>query len=350
MRKVAVIATASSSGEIGGAERFYFGLRDALCGAGVDATVVSVVSDESTFETIEESYLRFYDLDLSAYDGVISTKAPGYVVRHPNHVCYLQHTMRVFYDMFESEFPHPSEKLLSQRQLIHRLDTAALQRPRTRNIFVIGHEVNNRLRDFNRLTGEVLYQASTMTGFHSDGFDYLFMPGRLHRWKRVDLVIEAVMRLPLDIQLLISGTGEDEDRFRKLAGNDNRIHFLGRVTDSELLDLYARALAVTFVPRREDFGLVTLEAFHSCKPVITCVDSGEPTYLVRDGVNGYVCEPDPDPIAARIAQLHQDEALARRMGEAGKASIAHITWDRVATRLLEALGMGLPVGQQGRGL
>jgi len=40
--------------------------------------------------------------------GVISTKAPGYMIRHRNHICYLQHTMRVFYDMFDVEFPKAS--------------------------------------------------------------------------------------------------------------------------------------------------------------------------------------------------------------------------------------------------
>src|SRR3977135_2465155 len=104
-QKIAVLATASAGGEMGGAERFYVGLRDALRTFGADAQIVPVVSDESNFDAILQSYLRFYDLDLSEFDGVISTKAPGYVVRHHNHVCYLQHTMRVFYDMFDVEFP-----------------------------------------------------------------------------------------------------------------------------------------------------------------------------------------------------------------------------------------------------
>ena len=50
------------------------------------------------------SYKRCYDLDLRQYDLVISTKAPTYVVRHPRHISYLVHTLRVFYDRFASEF------------------------------------------------------------------------------------------------------------------------------------------------------------------------------------------------------------------------------------------------------
>ena len=163
--QIAVIAVSSPSGETGGAERFYEGLVGALNSAGVQAELLSVVSDESNFEAIKESYLRFYDLDLLEYDGVISTKAPAYLVRHPNHVCYLQHTMRVFYDMFEHEYPHPTIELYKQQELIHQLDTAALQYPRTRKIFVIGNEVKERLLKYNGLDSEVLYQSLTSDDF-----------------------------------------------------------------------------------------------------------------------------------------------------------------------------------------
>ena len=93
---IAVLATGSASGEKGGAERFYTGLRDALSKAGADASIHWEVSEDYSFEAIKRSYLRFYDCDLTDYDGVISTKAPGYMIRHRNHICYLQHTMRVF--------------------------------------------------------------------------------------------------------------------------------------------------------------------------------------------------------------------------------------------------------------
>jgi len=336
--RIAVVAAGSRTGEAGGAERFYVGLRDALRAAGAQADIVTVINDESSFRGIEETYLRYYDLDLSAYDGVISTKAPGYVVRHPNHVCYLQHTMRVFYDMFDVEFPNPSDELREQRRLVQKWDTAALRNPRTKHRFVIGHEVKERLRAFNGLDSTVLYQASTMSGFHCGEFRHVLMPGRLHRWKRADLVIRAFRHVKSPVELLLTGTGEDEGSLRELAGSDSRIRFLGRVSDERLVELYSEALAVTFVPRHEDFGLITLEAFLSGKPVITCADSGEPSRMVNDGISGYVCAPEPRAIAARIDKLAGDATFARNMGEAGRNSVSGIRWDSVASALLNALG------------
>lgn len=343
-RKIAILATASPSGEAGGAERFYEGLCTALREQGADASVVPVVADEANFESILRSYLRFYDLDLSAFDGVISTKAPGYVVRHRNHVCYLQHTMRVFYDMFEVEFPSPSRELLEQRRRIQELDTAALSSARLRKLFVIGEEVRKRLVQFNGLDAEVLYQASNMSGFREGGFDYIFMPGRLHRWKRVDLVIRAMKYVTAPVKLMISGTGEDRQALEELARGDERIVFLGRLSDEQLLDAYANALAVPFVPYREDFGLVTVEAFHSGKPVITCSDSGEPARLVEKYAAGLVCEPAPADIGRAIDQLYATPDLARTMGARGLAASGHMSWHATAARLLEALDIPVEAG------
>ena len=85
--KVAIVTVRAASGEEGGAERFYQGLVQSFIDLGHEAEEVSLATDESTFERILENYLHFYDLDLSAYDLVVSTKAPTWMLRHPRHVC-----------------------------------------------------------------------------------------------------------------------------------------------------------------------------------------------------------------------------------------------------------------------
>lgn len=342
MRKprIAIVAPVSPSGEEGGAERFYEGLRAALEAAGVEASIVGAVSDESGFDAIKASYLRFYDLDLSAFDGVISTKAPSYAIRHQNHVCYLVHTMRVFYDMFDREFPSPTSELRAQRDYIQHLDTAALSATRVRKVFVIGQEVADRLAQYNGVDSELLYPDTTMTGLHSGEYEHVFLPGRLHRWKRVDLVIRAMQNVAADIPLMITGSGEDEDFFRQLAAGDDRIRFLGRVGEERLRELYANALVVPFVPQREDLGLVTFEAFRSGTPVITCIDSGEPANIVQDGRTGFVLPPDPAAIGERINFLAEHPERAAEMGVAGERSIEAINWMSTAKTLIASLGFG----------
>jgi glycosyltransferase involved in cell wall biosynthesis len=337
--RIAIVTVQSASGEVGGAERFYQGLETALNAAGTDADIISVTSNEADFDAIKESYLSFYDLDLSAYDGVISTKAPSYVVRHPNHICFLVHTMRVFYDLFEREFPEPWKELLDHRNLIHALDTGSLMPPRTKKVFCIGHEVHNRLLKYNGIDAEVLHMDLAFDEFRSGDFHYAFLPSRLHRWKRADLVIRAMKFVNRPVMLEIVGTGEQEAEFKQLAADDPRILFLGRVSDQELVQLYANALVVLFVPIREDLGFVTLEAFRSSKPVITCTDSGEPTYFVKNEISGFICPPDPKSIGEKIELLHDQPETAKRMGRNGRRSIEHLSWKSVSEKLLAALGL-----------
>ncbi|BAY40817.1 putative glycosyltransferase [Nostoc sp. NIES-2111] len=335
--KVAVVVPRMINGETGGAERFFTGLVTSLNTASTSADLVDVSIDESTFETIQESYLRCYDLDLSNYDAVISTKAPTFLVRHPNHICYLVHTIRVFYDMFEREFGKANQTLKNQRDLIQKLDTGALRYPRTKKVFTIGHEVSQRLLKWNHIESEVLHPALVINNFQVGNYDYIFMPGRLHRWKRVDLVIKAMRYIDAPVHLKIVGTGEQEQELRRLAGKDERIEFLGRVSDEELLHLYANALVVPFVPIREDYGYITLEAFAHKKPVISCNDSGEALQFVKNNINGFVVEPHPKEIAKAIKFCVNNPEKAKIMGDKGKLDICHINWSSISQKLLNVL-------------
>lgn len=336
--RIAILAPGSTDGELGGAERLFRGLTQALRRCGANAELLSVPNDESSFDAIQASYLRFWDLDLSAFDGVVSSKAPSFAAVHPNHVCYLMHTIRVFYDMFDREYPNASSFQHEQRHFIQKLDTALLADTRLRKRLCIGQEVADRLLKFNGLIADVANHPSTLIGLHEGPFEHFFLPGRLHRWKRVDLAIEAFRLTDIPRLLIISGEGEDETHFRDLAAGDKRIRFVGRLTEEELADHYASALGVLFVPYREDMGLVTFEAFLSGKPVLTLTDSGEPANIVQDGVTGYVCPPSPSALAEKLTALHNNPGSAARMGALGRESIAENTWGNIANRLVAALG------------
>jgi glycosyltransferase involved in cell wall biosynthesis/GT2 family glycosyltransferase len=335
---IAVVTAAMQSGERGGAEAFYRGLIAALQAAGHHVRELAVPIDESSFEAVLASYGRCYDLDTSAFDLVISTKSPTYMVRHPRHVSYLVHTLRVFYDRFEQEYGGGTDALRQQRRLIHRLDKAALDPSRIERHFSIGRTGYQRLID-----ADPRWRAIPFVPLHLppafDSFrrprrgEHVFLPGRLHRWKRPDLVVRAFKRVQRDVPLLIAGTGEDEARLRAEAQGDPRIRFLGAVSDRQLLELYARAIAVPFVPIQEDYGLITIEAFRSGKPVITCVDSGEPLEFVKDGVTGFVVEPDERALAERMTFFVDHPDAARTMGAQGRRAVAHLAWAPIVSAL-----------------
>ena len=338
--KIAVVAPIMASREMGGAENFYQGLINALRTAGHQATLIEVKVNESSFDDILDAYCRCFYLNLDDYDLVISTKAPTYMIRHRNHVSYLLHTMRVFYDRFEPR----TDVDYQRKRLIHKFDRYGLSPERIKKHCVIGEAVVQRLKDadayWNDIEFHIIHPAPLQSIFKEpkDG-EYVFLPGRLHPWKRVDLAIKAMAYVKPPIKLVISGSGEDESRLKDLTRRlhlENRVEFLGAVNQDDLLDRYSKAIAIPFLPLHEDFGYITVEAFKSKKPVITCIDSGEPSRIVQNGVNGYVVDPDPKMIGEKMDYLARHPDEARLMGERGSISVQDLTWERVVEKLLHA--------------
>ena len=338
--KIAVVGTKSASGTIGGAESFYKGLVDSIQEHGHQAELICPICDETSFEGIQKAYVEFYDLNLAEFDGIISTKAPAHLIQHRNHISYMMHTIRVFYDMFYEEYKKPSEYQFSQRNLINKLDTIAFHQKSMRKVFTIGNEISLRLRLYNHIDSEVLYPGLNDCDFFEGDFRHIFLPSRLHRWKRQWILIDAMKYVKSPIKCFIAGTGEDEEEYKKRSGNDERIVFLGRIGNEEIKSYYSNALCVPFTPIHEDFGFVTVEAFRSGKPVITCIDSGEPTYIVKDGISGFVCNPNPQEIAQKIDLLYENKLLAYKLGQQGKNDTLNISWGTTVERLLEALSDG----------
>jgi glycosyltransferase involved in cell wall biosynthesis len=114
--------------------------------------------------------------------------------------------------------------------------------------------------------------------------------GRLVKWKRVDLIIEAVKRLQNRypaIELLVVGYGPEEETWKKTAidsGVADRVKFVGGVYDSVSLGRYLHASAIYVLAGMG--GLSINDAMCFAKPVICAVADGTEKRLVREGYNG----------------------------------------------------------------
>jgi glycosyltransferase involved in cell wall biosynthesis len=105
--------------------------------------------------------------------------------------------------------------------------------------------------------------------------------------------------------------------------------------DQERLVRSYQAATVFATPSLQSvFELVNLEALACGTPVVASRVGGFPD-LIADDVNGYMVPPgDPRALAARLEAVLDDPALARRLGEAGRATILReFTWARVGEKL-----------------
>ncbi len=221
---------------------------------------------------------------------------------------------------------------------MHRADRHFLHRGVSHR-FTISSTVQARLGRWGAIDAEVLHPPAPLRPYRCDGYgDYIFTVSRLTALKRIDLLLEALAEPAAQgVRAVIAGDGEERGRLleqRRRLGLESRVEFVGRITDAEMLDHYARCRAVAFVPFDEDYGFVTVEAFAAGKAVITCGDSGGPTELVADDVTGRVAAATPAAVAEALAAVMADEAAAERMGAAGRARGALLSWPATVARLL----------------
>lgn len=312
-------------------------LVQALREAGHAAEII--VTPQNRFGRQASAYLATWLTDVGASEGpridqVISLRYPSYAVRHERHVCWLNHTMREYYDQWDRFSRTLSSRGLVKERVRRTLMHAADRYLLTRNVdrlFVQSRTIQRRLAMWPELKSTVLYPPAPRRPYRCDGYgDYIFWVSRLTALKRADLLINALATPDgAGLRTVITGDGEERPRLEALVahhGLQERVTFAGRLDDEGVLTHLATCRAVCFPPLQEDYGFVTVEAFASRKSVVTCRDSGGPAELVQNGVSGFVCEPSPASLASALRRLSEDAALAERLGNAAFESGQKLNW------------------------
>jgi rhamnosyl/mannosyltransferase len=173
------------------------------------------------------------------------------------------------------------------------------------------------------LAPELDDQAARIRAAHP-GRRLVFAVGRHVYYKGFEYLIRAMPDVAPDALLLLGGTGPLTSQYRQLIdelGLNDRVRLLGRVPD-QALPAYYRAAEVFCMPSvepSEAFGLVQIEAMACGRPVVGCELHNGATYVNQHGTTGLVVPPrDPGALARALDTLLADQALAKRMGEAGR--------------------------------
>mgnify|MGYP005852810839 CR=1 FL=1 len=176
---------------------------------------------------------------------------------------------------------------------------------------------------------------------------HVLFVGQLIRGKGVDLLLEALARVPDEWTASIVGEGnarpalEEQARRLRLEGCAR----FGGWARNEEVDAHYAAARLLAVPARwpEPFGMIGLEAMHNARPVVAFPAGGIPDWL-EDGRNGLLApQNDVEALAACITRLLDDRELATRMGRAGwERARGEFNFDACIDRLEAALQRSLP--------
>jgi glycosyltransferase involved in cell wall biosynthesis len=195
------------------------------------------------------------------------------------------------------------------------------------------------------------WRAAQQVGDRAAAERTILFVGRLDPEKRIDELIKAHARLPLEMgaRLEIVGDGEQRQALERQAidlGVWDRVRFRGKISDAELLDAYGRATVFCMPGIAELQSLVTLEAMSAGKPVVAA-DAMALPHLVHSGHNGWLYTPgDVGELAMRLSTLLTDPELCRRMGRHSRGLVAQhalgATLDRFE-EIYQAAGARTPV-------
>lgn len=166
----------------------------------------------------------------------------------------------------------------------------------------------------------------------SAGPTVLFI-GRHEPRKGLSVLLQAFPSLPATTHLWIAGEGPQSAELRRRWGGEERIEWLGRISDAEKASRLAGAdVYVAPSLHGESFGVVLLEAMAARTPVVA---SDLPAYgkVARDGVDALLVPPgDADALAAALRRVLEDRALADKLVAAGEARAAGMTMALLAGR------------------
>ena len=159
----------------------------------------------------------------------------------------------------------------------------------------------------------------------------LLVVSEIVRHKRVHVALEAARRARAPIRVV--GSGPDQ---LALSAAYPEAEFLGRASDTDLVELYASARAV-IVPSMEEFGITAVEAQAAGTPVIAAAAGGA-LETVLDGQTGRLARlDDVESFASAIESIEElDFDAARAVHNAERFSVARFK-RKLAAHVAQAL-------------
>ncbi|MFA6982004.1 MAG: glycosyltransferase [Patescibacteria group bacterium] len=240
--------------------------------------------------------LLFESFDLRDYDIVVSdgTAWPKGVLTTPDqlHISYIHTPPRFLYKYsVESRkrnkwYHKPAVALIDH--FLRIWDFSSAQRPDF--LLTNSKETQRRIWKFYKRESVVIYPPVDVDRAQPEKEPHLEKPyylalGRLAAYKNFDILISAFNLL--NIPLKIVGTGPEEKRLKKLAGQN--IQFLGHVSEEQKSKIIEGCKGVLFPVVDEDFGIVPIEALSHGKPVLAH-RSGGPIETIRENIDGMFFE------------------------------------------------------------
>jgi 1,4-alpha-glucan branching enzyme len=206
-------------------------------------------------------------------------------------------------------------------------------------VITVSQAMAREVADSFQVAPTVIYNGVTLPGpapvpAGHPGRPYFVYVGRLVQEKGVQVALRALGFMHGNAHLVVAGKGPMEEELKRLTrlwGLEDRVHFVGRVSELEKHGWLQHAVAGLVPSLYEPFGIVALEVMASGAPVVVS-DTGGLAEIVTHGRDGFQVPPgDAGALAVLMDGLlaHPDEA--RAVARAGQETAARqFAWPAIA--------------------
>ena len=252
---------------------------------------------------------------------------------YPNDLPFL---VRKYYKYFFPKFAHKATRIATVSEF-SKNDIIQQYHINPANIDVLYNGCN----DLYKPIDETL-QQQTKQNF-SKNCDYFLFVGALHPRKNISRLLKAYDKFKStqssEIKMLIVGekyywTSEIKHTYLNMKFRDDVI-FTGRLLPEDLKNVLGAALALTYVPYFEGFGIPILEAMNCDTPLITSNVTSMPE-VAKDAA--LLVDPfSIDSIANAMLYLYKVESMRNQLINKGRKRKLDFSWDKTANALWESI-------------
>ncbi len=173
---------------------------------------------------------------------------------------------------------------------------------------------------------------------------FVVYTGNLYPHKNIPVLLNAIRLLNGRVSLALVGarsafTEKAKEMISRL-GVSRQVHLLGKLTDEELSQLYAKASAFVFPSLIEGFGLTGLEAMAVGLPVIAANASCLPEIYGHAAV--YFDPANPVDLSQKIIRLVSDRRLNKLFRMKGLEKVKSYSWSEMAEKTWQIYLQELP--------
>jgi glycosyltransferase involved in cell wall biosynthesis len=163
----------------------------------------------------------------------------------------------------------------------------------------------------------------------------IIFAGRLSKEKGIDVLLDTAKRLSPEYNLLILGTGPEEEKIRNISNSKANVHYLGYQSKQNTISLIRGSDLLIQPSIIEGISSTILEAM-GCETCIIASNVGGNPELIENNKTGVLVEPNnAEELVEKISYLLMENEKRSVMAANGLKAVVKYDWKQIGKLYLD---------------